>query len=207
VVPANGYLLVVSFSPATNAQELAQFKTRYGIPAAFTNIYGPYDGKLKNSGGNVKLFKPDFIQEPPHPDAGLVPQVLVDRMEYKDSAPWPEPADGQGASLQRRHRAEYGNDSVNWFAQGPTPGRTNNFVGPLRASNVVRGPGNQTAVYFDAIQGQTYTVEYKDALDAVIWNTLQNVPVQNTNRTVIARDFGFSPTGNRFYRITTPTYP
>lgn len=207
MIPANGYLLVVNFSPATNQDLLIAFKNLYSIPAGFTNIYGPYGGKLKNSGGNVKLFKPDFIQEPPHPDAGLVPYVLVDRVQYKDAPPWPEPADGQGASLQRRHRAEYGNDSINWFAQGPTPGRTNSFEGTLRASNIVRGPGNQTAIHFMALQGQSYTVEYKDSLGAVIWNTLVNVPPQTTNTTYIARDFGFSPTGTRFYRISTPTYP
>jgi hypothetical protein len=206
-IPANGYLLVVNFSPATNADLLVAFKNLYSIPAGFTNIYGPYGGKLKNSGANIKLLKPDLVQAPPHPDAGFVPYILVDRVQYKDSSPWPGNADGLGASLQRRHRAEYGNDPINWFAQGPTPGRTNNFVGPLRATSVVRGPGNQTAIGFQALQGQSYTIEYKDALSAVVWNTLLNVPPQTTNTTYIGRDFGFSSTGNRFYRITTPTYP
>ncbi|MDB6033224.1 MAG: Spore coat protein CotH [Verrucomicrobiales bacterium] len=207
LIPANGFLLVVNFSPATNADLLVAFKNLYGIPSSFTNIYGPYGGKLQNSGASIKLYKPDFVQDASHPDAGFLPYVLMDKVSYSDSGAWPTAADGQGASLQRRHRAEYGNDPINWFAQGPTPGRTNNFVGPLRASSIVRGPGTQTALGFQALQGQSYVVEYKDSLSAVVWNTLVNVPPQTQTTTYIARDFGFSPTGNRFYRISTPTYP
>jgi hypothetical protein len=55
-----------------------------------------------------------------HP--GLVPYILVDRVQYSDITPWPPAADGDGMSLQRLNDTEYGNDPVNWTATTPTPG-------------------------------------------------------------------------------------
>jgi hypothetical protein len=146
----NSYLLVVNFDPVTNATQLAAFKSHFNIPAGFTTIYGPYGGKLKNSGASVKLYRPDGPQEPPHPDVGFVPYILMDKVSYNDTAPWPTNADGFGSSLQRRHRKEYGNDPINWFAQAPTPGRTNSFAGPLHADKIVRNP-TVTIVTFGAL--------------------------------------------------------
>jgi hypothetical protein len=41
---------------------------------------------------------------------------------YADTAPWPAPADGDGASLQRRTSAGDPNDPAQWRAAAPTPG-------------------------------------------------------------------------------------
>ena len=43
-----------------------------------------------------------------------VPQVLADRVEYLDVAPWSTMADGTGPSLQRASTSVYGNDPLNW---------------------------------------------------------------------------------------------
>ena len=48
--------------------------------------------------------------------------ALTDKVDYRDTAPWPAAADGYGASLHRLSSAAYGNDAGNWFAGTPTPG-------------------------------------------------------------------------------------
>jgi hypothetical protein len=112
---AGGHLLLVSFAP-TNAAKLAAFRARYGV-SDDAPLYGPYSGQLGNSGESVRLSKP----QTPQAD-GSVPYVLVDAVDYADSAPWPDGADGTGASLQRLTLTQYGNDPVNWLASAPTPG-------------------------------------------------------------------------------------
>src|SRR5205823_1543154 len=123
-LPPDGFVLIVNFDPLTNAAQSAAFQTRYAIPGGVP-ILGPYGGKLDNGGESIELVKPDAPQPLGVADAGFVPFILVDKVEFKDSAPWPELADGSGNSLQRRNRFEYGNDPVNWFAGAPTAGATN----------------------------------------------------------------------------------
>src|SRR6185295_1356458 len=114
-MPANSFLLVVSFNP-TNAVQLATFRSKYGVSGSIP-VYGPYSGKLDNGSESVELTRPDFPQLPPSADAGFVPRILVDRVKYKDNAPWPSLADGAtngvGYSLQRRVSSAYGNEPTN----------------------------------------------------------------------------------------------
>ena len=124
ILPASGFLLVVNFDPATNATAVAAFRSKYRVPAGVP-MFGPYGGKLDNGGESIELYKPDPPQLPPHPDAGFVPYVLVDRVAYTDQLPWPVEAGGRGASLQRRISADYGNDPINWKADPPTAGQSN----------------------------------------------------------------------------------
>jgi hypothetical protein len=114
-IPAGGFLLVVNFNP-TNTVQLAAFRARYGVSGAVA-VLGPYEGKLDNSGEDIELCKPN----PPELD-GSVEFVLVERVDYSDSPPWPEAADGGGASLQRPGDASYYNDPASWLAALPTPG-------------------------------------------------------------------------------------
>jgi hypothetical protein len=118
-IPANGYLIVVAFDPATDTAALANFHARFGTNGT---LVGPYSGKLNNAGETVELWRPDEPQAAPHPDAGFVPQILVERVAYSDNAPWPVAADGGGASLQRVVPANYGNDPANWYATSPSAG-------------------------------------------------------------------------------------
>lgn len=114
VLGPGGFLVLVNFNPANTAQ-LAQFQDRFGVPAGVP-VFGPYRGKLDNGAGSVKLFRPDA------PEAGSVPYLLVDQVDYADVAPWPAAADGTGASLQRLNLAQYGNDPIQWTAAAPAPG-------------------------------------------------------------------------------------
>ncbi len=123
VLPPGGFLIVVSFDPATNAVALATFRSIYGTNGI---IAGPWSGKLANGGEAIELQAPDK-PEPPGPDFGLVPYVTMDRVVYSSTSPWPASADGTGMSLQRVSYTAYGNDPANWIAASPTAGRTNSI--------------------------------------------------------------------------------
>jgi hypothetical protein len=126
-IPAQGHLIVVGFNP-TNSTLLAAFHARFGSNGP---VAGPFSGRLDNSGEALELVRPDVPQQLPHPDAGFVPQVVVDRVIWSDLAPWPTAADGGGASLQRLASTLYGNDPANWKAEAPTAGRTNSATGDV----------------------------------------------------------------------------
>ena len=147
-LPADGLLLVVKFDPLADEQQLAFFRARYQVNPSVP-VFGPYDGALSDDGESVELWKPDRVQLPPHPDAGLVPWLLVERVSYRDSYPWPVEADGASYSLQRRRRFLYGNDSSNWKAAEPTAGRPN-ATPPV----ITRQPASQIYI---AGSGTTFT--------------------------------------------------
>jgi hypothetical protein len=113
-LPAGGFLLLVNFNPLNDPDQLAAFRARYNVPPAVP-IFGPYAGKLSNDGELLELQRPG-------PGARY---VLADAVLYSDAPPWPVGGDGDGASLQRRGAADYGNDPVNWTPAAPTAGQSN----------------------------------------------------------------------------------
>ena len=113
-IAANGYVLVVPIDPSDPGQANA-FRERNNVPAKIP-LYGPYGGKLDNSSDSVELTRPD------NPNLDSVPYILVDKVNYSDTSPWPEAADGLGPTLQRRNVNAYGNDPANWIAAGSTAG-------------------------------------------------------------------------------------
>ena len=110
-VGAGQSIVLVSFNPANTAL-LTSFRGKYGVFAGVP-IYGPYSSKLDNSSDTVTLLKPDA------PETNGAPYVVVDEVDYKDSAPWSPGADGTGASLQRVSLASYADDPANWVAAAP----------------------------------------------------------------------------------------
>ena len=117
-----GYALVVGFDPDTNTTARAAFVAEYKPPTG-TPLFGPFAGRLANEGETVALYQPDPPQEPPHPDAGFVPYILVENVPYTATLPWPAGADGTGLSLQRRQPTHYGNEPLNWRAARASAGR------------------------------------------------------------------------------------
>jgi hypothetical protein len=109
-----GFLLLVSFDPA-DVGRLEAFRAQSGFLSGVP-IFGPFRGKLNNSADSVHLLKPGT------PDLSEVPYLVVDAVDYRDGSPWPDLADGTGATLQRRAAALYGNDPAHWVAARPTPG-------------------------------------------------------------------------------------
>ncbi|HKX61025.1 MAG TPA: lamin tail domain-containing protein [Verrucomicrobiae bacterium] len=116
-IDANSYLLVVGFDPVGNPAALASFRSRFNVSSS-TPIVGPWSGRLANDSEEIELRRPD---EPNLAD-GEVPYVLVERVRYFDTLPWPADADGTGRSLQRVSDNQFGNDPINWTAASPTPG-------------------------------------------------------------------------------------
>jgi Lamin Tail Domain/CotH kinase protein/Fn3 associated len=140
---AGAHLLVVSFNPGSSPAQLAAFRAINGVSVS-TAVYGPWSGKLDNGGETLELYRPDAPQMPPHPDAGFVPQILVDRVSYGDTAPWPVGGDGDGQSLQKISANAFGDDAANWAASAPTAGGTN-AAQPAVAPSIVEHPFSRMA--------------------------------------------------------------
>lgn len=141
VLPVGGFAVVVSFDPA-DAEALDAFRAKYTISNG-TPIFGPYSGKLDNSSDGVELAAPDAPILPPAADAGFVPYVLIDKVEYHDTLPWNAAADGFGPSLQRIVPGDYGNQPTNWVAARPNPGVAS-VIGSLPV--VLEHPASQIVV-------------------------------------------------------------
>jgi len=65
---------------------------------------------------------------------------------YNDKLPWPTGADGDGPSIQRSAPTLYGNEPLNWFASGITPGATNVFNQPPTITITSPTNGNSFAM-------------------------------------------------------------
>jgi hypothetical protein len=126
---ANGVLLLVGFDPVADPAAASAFRTRFSVPAQVP-VLGPWAGQLGNTAETLRLYRPDAPQTAPHPDAGYVPYLLVDRVSYSSAFPWPTNADGTGLSLQRIQAQAYGNEPLNWRSSTPTAGRANDAQNP-----------------------------------------------------------------------------
>jgi hypothetical protein len=113
---AGSYLLLVSFDPSVTSN-LTSFRTNYSLGTS-TPIYGPYSESLANSTFDLEISYPALI-------GGYTNYINVDKVEYRDSSPWPTKADGKGNSLQRASSSVIGNTAANWTANTPTPGAIN----------------------------------------------------------------------------------
>jgi hypothetical protein len=138
------FALVVGFDPADSAAATA-FRSRNGVSAGVP-IFGPFQGKLDNAGDTVELLRPDAPQPLGEPDAGFVPYMTVDKVDYRDELPWPAGAvDGGGFSLQRRSPTLYGNEPLSWAGAARTPGAANSS-GPIPPPVVTAQPAAQSAL-------------------------------------------------------------
>jgi hypothetical protein len=177
-IPAYGYLLVVN-------TDAAAFRTRYGVPAS-VQILGSYTGLLDNGGDNVELYrpgKPDPL--PPYE----VPYYLVDRVDYKNAAPWPTPPNGLGPSLERVSLTGCGNDVVNWYT-GPddgTPGRVNGTtdVTPPRVVTATVAETDATHITVEFSEGVDPVTSRSAANYSVAGLTIYSVAAGSNNRLVI----------------------
>jgi hypothetical protein len=201
-VAAQGYLLVVSFNPKTDTNTLDAFRAKHAVPLSVP-ITGPWDGKLANGGETIDLLRPDAPQAPPHPDAGFVPYVRVEKVKYSNTAPWPTPADGTGPSLQRLDPVAYGNDHVNWYADAPSPGRANGHI----EINSAGTANNNLVLSFVALPGRAYTVQAREAVADGTWTNLAKFAAASG---AVTREFSDplrGPGGQRYYRLVSPAGP
>ncbi|MBC8293229.1 MAG: lamin tail domain-containing protein [Proteobacteria bacterium] len=137
-IPADGFLLIVSFDPQLAPSDLADFRNLYGLDPSVV-IVGPYTGRLDNFSDTVRMRKPDAPESngaicgdlvTPGP---YVPQVIIDEVEYSDFGDWPAAADGSGASLERSNPLNFAGQPTSWAANivgSSTPGAPNSTIGP-----------------------------------------------------------------------------
>ncbi|MDB6031503.1 MAG: Spore coat protein CotH, partial [Verrucomicrobiales bacterium] len=121
-VPPGGFVVVVSFDPATDPVSLTMFQNAYGTNGI---VVGPYLGHLSNTGEALELQKPDAPLTIPGPDFGFVPYITADRVVYGITAPWPTSPNGGGFALAKVDSSLYGNEPLNWQAASPTVGVAN----------------------------------------------------------------------------------
>jgi hypothetical protein len=195
-IPANGTALLVSFDPQVNTTQAAAFRAKYSVPTSVP-LFGPYTGKLDNSGEAISLYRPDTPQGPTHPDAGFVPYLLVDRVDYSDRIPWPASADGLGDSLQRKTLNAFGNDPANWIAGPPAAGQVP--VATELKIDSIRLAGTTVNITFQAEPGRSYSLQTRSDINpGTIWRT--QATTNATSATVTFQDTA-SATGARFYRV------
>jgi len=125
VIPAGGYLVVVSFDPATNTSARAAFLDAYGLEEGDLTLLGPLGGKLSNRGERIALERP----QAPDVIGDSISWVIVDEVIYFDRSPWPEGADGEGAALRRVWPDRYGRNPNYWLpVSGGSPGSSPDAV-------------------------------------------------------------------------------
>jgi hypothetical protein len=199
-VPPGGSLLVVNFDPAKDLVQLAAFRTKYGVPETVP-LFGPFSGKLNNFSDSVRLEKPDPVQLPPHPDAGFVPFILVEKVNYEATNGWPANASGTGFSIQRLNPQGYANDQTNWFGALPTPGQIGT---PPPTPVTILEPklsASGFSLSFGSVASVSYTVEVATSLTLRDWIAFTNVVGNGAVITVQDK----AVTGDRrYYRVRSP---
>lgn len=109
---AGAALAVLPFNPAlpAHAGDLSTFRSHYGV-GTNANLIGAFVGSLSDTGGRLRLRRPD---EPPAEEPLFLPLLLEDEVTYGATQPWPVEAAGGGYSLQRHGPEAWGNDPASW---------------------------------------------------------------------------------------------
>jgi hypothetical protein len=193
---ATGLVVVVSFDPKTNLTQLATFRATYNL-ATNIPVFGPYAGRLGNLSETLQLEKPDAVQLPPHPDAGFVPYVLVEKVSYQTANGWPATAAGSGNSIQRQRLTQYANDPINWIAAAPTAGRSNRIlIAPIITALQT---GTPTQITLNSIPGVSYVLESEPSLSSSNWTAI--TPMTTSPGTNLTLSDPNALGGQRFYRV------
>ena len=174
-------LILAPINPGT-------FRTKYSIPAS-TLIIGPYTNALNNAGERLALYRPDPPQLPPHPDAGFVPYILVEEVDYSPTAPWPTEPDGNGPALRRRIPVGFADDPASWEADVSAP--------PTAPAIQIVNTPTLPRIRFTTTPGQTYRLERQAALGAS-WTDAGLIPNNGPTAEV---EIGAVP---GFFRVRVP---
>ena len=104
-----GSLIVASVAPA-------DFRA-VSASSAEVELFGPYAGRLSDSGERIVLERPSLPQT-----NGAISYVEVDSVDYADAGVWPKSADGDGHSLERVQLSAFGGSVLNWQASAQADG-------------------------------------------------------------------------------------
>jgi len=183
---------------AVLAADPISLENEYGL----TNIYGPYEGKLNNGGGVLRLI---------NKRGG----VLID-IEYDDRYPWPESADGLGHSLVLT-KPDYGEyDPLAWQAsteRGGNPDMINSGNAlDICINEVLANPGNGQVPF---IELYNHSIEPVDISGYYLSDNAENLKFRIPESTIIspggyvsfsASDWAdimyLSPIGERIYLLS-----
>jgi len=86
------------------------------------------------------------------------------------------------------------------YISGTDPSDPNSYLKVDNLSN-----DGESVLEFGAQANVTYTILYKDSLDAAVWTRLRDVAASPTTRAVVIRDTDGMP--NRYYQLVTPRQP
>ena len=98
------------------ARHIPTFNATYSLPPG-TQLLEWTTGKLSNGGERLQLGRPAGLDS-----SGIRQFARVDRVNYDNSAPWPQNTSGTGFSLDKIFDHQYGNDYANWQTSFATPG-------------------------------------------------------------------------------------
>ena len=168
-IPPGGFVVV--------AQNAAHLESLYGI----TGVLGDFAGRLSNDGELLRLQN--------------ARGDIIDQVDYRDGAPWPENADGLGPSLEKIHPARNGEDQGSWRSSiylGGSPGKENSTrVDPTAVSLIPVGatwkykkgtaePSSPTTLWTTAgfndasWSSGSSGFGYADSDDATVLNDMEN---------------------------------
>ena len=172
ILPANSTLVLVAFDPDSSPELANEFRSYYGIDTDVELIAWGADkegipDRLNNSGETITLTRPEADLE-----FGTL-FITIDQVNFGDSEPWPEVADGDGGSIQRRDPILFGNFADSWEGITPTPGNqnfdlSNNeelFLDTPIASNIgtdgnfIRGEADVDLYRFNPTETDDYSFE------------------------------------------------
>jgi len=155
-IAAQDYLVVVADTEA--------IRRAYKI----TNVIGPFRGNLDNAGAIVELR---------NAEGGL-----IDRVDYKDDAPWPAGADGTGHSISLVDRLSDNERGQSWALSneiGGTPGREN-FPNGSRSPSVLINEilcESSKETWVELHNSTTTTIDLSDSLLSDEANALGKFPI------------------------------
>jgi hypothetical protein len=147
----------------------AAFRAAYSIDPS-VSVFGPWNGSLNNAGETLRLRMPGDIE----PD-NSIPYILVDKIDYRPTLPWPLAADGSGLPLERIAAYVYGNDPASWQAGGlpPMPDAHLVFTAPLPSAGHIR-------LRWSTVPGQVYRIEFCNDLTNDTWTPMQTLIAGST---------------------------
>ena len=146
-----GETLIVIGADAADQRKTGVFSFVYGMGGQPAKFAGPYSPALNDRAGQIQLRRP---RETSASGDGLLPWVIVDRIMYESTSPWPIGPAGRGASLARTSPDAYGTNASSWTAEGPSPGSVD-FIVRLPGDANEDGRFNQLDIVM-ALQGGKY---------------------------------------------------
>ena len=198
-------VLVVGFDPLAEPSVLAAFRARYGLGNS-VKIFGPFQesDSLDDNAAVLELEAPDSTPGGSTFDEAFTPNILVDRVSYENSAPWPAAADGANMSLTRTAPNAFGDFAASWTAASPTPGSVPGFDGP-RVLDVIVSSSLWSAGFLNQISSNPARQGYSFAnatsqSTPLPWASIDAISI------VFDADVDFQSQALKIRGVNTPNY-